>query len=252
MSGASAPASVSFLGFVFACRPADALIDQICDMARASRFTYVVTPNVDHVITLDKTRDDPAGQAVRSAYAAADLTICDSRILLKLAKLSGHELTLLAGSDLTCILLDERIPAGSSVAVIGGTTDQLTFLQGRRPDLMFRQHIPPMGVRRNVAAQDAIADFVEQAACDYVFFTIGAPQSEIVAHRIAARGRARGVALCVGASIEFITGAKRRAPLWMQRASLEWAYRLGSEPRRLWRRYLVEGPRIFAIWRRQR
>ena len=85
-----------------------------------------------------------------------------------------------------------------------------------------------------------------------LFFAIGAPQSEIVFAEILERGQARGVALCIGASLEFLTGAKTRAPLWMQRAGLEWLFRLGTEPRRLWRRYLVEGPKIFGIWRRWR
>jgi N-acetylglucosaminyldiphosphoundecaprenol N-acetyl-beta-D-mannosaminyltransferase len=56
------------------------------------------------------------------------------------------------------------------------------------------------------------------------------------------------VGLCIGASVEFLSGAKRRAPRWMQRAGLEWLYRLLSEPRRLWRRYLVKGPRVFKLW----
>jgi UDP-N-acetyl-D-mannosaminuronic acid transferase (WecB/TagA/CpsF family) len=59
---------------------------------------------------------------------------------------------------------------------------------------------------------------------------------------------ATGVGLCIGASLEFLTGAKRRAPLWLQRLGLEWLFRLLTEPRRLWRRYLVEGPRIFVLW----
>jgi exopolysaccharide biosynthesis WecB/TagA/CpsF family protein len=109
-----------------------------------------------------------------------------------------------------------------------------------------------MGVRDNAGLQDEIADFVEREAPDITFLAIGAPQSELVAHRLAKRGRARGVALCIGASIEFLSGVRRRAPHWMQRAGLEWAFRLLSEPRRLWRRYVVEGPRIFIIWYRWR
>jgi exopolysaccharide biosynthesis WecB/TagA/CpsF family protein len=56
----------------------------------------------------------------------------------------------------------------------------------------------------------------------------------------------------MGASIVLLRGAGRPAPRWMQRAGLEWAFRLLSEPRRLWRRYIVEGPRIFVIWYRWR
>ncbi|HEU4820333.1 MAG TPA: WecB/TagA/CpsF family glycosyltransferase, partial [Qipengyuania sp.] len=97
--------------------------------------------------------------------------------------------------------------------------------------------------------------FVERTQAQLVLFAIGAPQSEIVAHAIARRGRAGGVGLCIGASVEFLSGAKRRAPSWMQRAGLEWLFRLVSEPGRLWRRYLLRGPRIFRLWwaaRRQR
>jgi exopolysaccharide biosynthesis WecB/TagA/CpsF family protein len=60
------------------------------------------------------------------------------------------------------------------------------------------------------------------------------------------RGRARGLALCVGASLNFITGSERRAPQWMQQAGIEWLYRLLHNPRRLAGRYLIRGPRFFA------
>ena len=109
-----------------------------------------------------------------------------------------------------------------------------------------------MGVRDRPALQEEIACFVEREAPDFTFLAMGAPQSELVAQRLANRGKARGVALCIGASIEFLSGARRRAPRWTQRLGLEWAFRLLSEPRRLWRRYLVQGPRIFVIWYRWR
>jgi len=78
------------------------------------------------------------------------------------------------------------------------------------------------------------------------------PQQEILALRVAQAGGAVGVGLCIGASLDFLTGRKARAPLWMQKASLEWLHRLLSEPGRLWRRYLIEGPRIFRLTMRWR
>ena len=81
-----------------------------------------------------------------------------------------------------------------------------------------------------------------------IFSAIGAPQSELICALIRQRGEATGVGLCIGASLEFLTGAKRRAPRWMQKAGLEWLFRLANEPGRLWRRYLLEGPAIFWIW----
>ena len=102
------------------------------------------------------------------------------------------------------------------------------------------------------AAQQDIVEFVEGCPAGVYFFAIGSPQSEVVCAMVAERHRARGVGLCIGASLEFLTGAKSRAPRWMQRTGTEWLYRLASEPARLWRRYLVEGPQIFLIWWRWR
>jgi exopolysaccharide biosynthesis WecB/TagA/CpsF family protein len=73
------------------------------------------------------------------------------------------------------------------------------------------------------------------------------PQQEILAGHIADQPQARGVGLCIGASIDFLTGQQRRAPVWVQKAGLEWLYRLLSDPRRLASRYLIECPRIFFL-----
>ena len=73
--------------------------------------------------------------------------------------------------------------------------------------------------------------------------------------RIAEAGDATGCGLCIGASLDFITGRQRRAPRVVQRLGLEWAHRLASQPGRLWRRYLVDGPKIFRLarrWHRER
>ena len=67
-----------------------------------------------------------------------------------------------------------------------------------------------------------------------------------------ALGCKSGIALCVGASIDFLTGKSIRAPLWLQKMGLEWAYRLAREPMRLWRRYLVESPKVFRIFMAER
>ena len=61
------------------------------------------------------------------------------------------------------------------------------------------------------------------------------------------RGIARGMALCIGASVNFMTGVERRAPRWMQRIGAEWVYRLMHDPGRLAKRYLVRGPRVFWL-----
>lgn len=235
-----------FLAVSFDPLSAAAAAERIASLAGAPSFAYVVTPNVDHIVQLHRTGDE-----LSSCYEKSSLCLCDSRILSALARWSGIDLPVVAGSDLTRDLLTRGLPA-ATLAVVGGDEQLHRDVSTRFPQHRWHFHQPPMGVRRDPAARKSIADFVEAVQADVIFFAIGAPQSELVCGEILEAGRARGVALCIGASLEFLTGAKRRAPVWMQRASLEWLHRLLSEPRRLWRRYLVDGPRIFAIWWRWR
>ncbi len=252
--GHAAGATVPFLGLPIARLTLDQTVDAVLASADAARFSYVVTPNVDHVVRLDRLQraGDPLGAAFAAAYADAGLVLCDSRILQRLAKLSGIDLTLVPGSDLTRVLLADPRTRGRTVAIVGGSETLVVALREVAPGIAFTQLRPPMGVLRDPVAMAAIEAFVAEQRADVVLFAMGAPQSEIAAHRCRQAGRSRGIGLCIGASLEFVISEKRRAPVWMQRLGMEWAFRLGSEPRRLWRRYLVEGPRIFAIWARQR
>ena len=234
-----------FLGLDFDRFDQEAAVEHIVTLMTEPRFSYVVTPNVDHIVQL--SRQSGVGE-LQSAYRQAALCLCDSRILQGLAKYSKVDLPLVTGSDLTVRLLRDKRMATARIAVIGGDDELLDSVAQQLPRATFLHHVPPMGVRRNLAAQEAIAAFVESAHCGLALFAIGAPQSELICNLILRRGRATGVALCIGASLEFMIGAKQRAPAWMQRIGAEWLFRLLSEPRRLWRRYLWEGPRIFRLW----
>ncbi|MFN3616165.1 MAG: WecB/TagA/CpsF family glycosyltransferase, partial [Rubrimonas sp.] len=108
----------------------------------------------------------------------------------------------------------------------------------------------------NVGTDETTVTAVEASGAQVTLLAVGSPQQELLAAALAENGRAGGVGLCIGAGLEFLVGAKKRAPDFMQRMGLEWAFRLMSEPRRLWRRYLVDGIRIFPIfvaeWSRMR
>jgi exopolysaccharide biosynthesis WecB/TagA/CpsF family protein len=71
---------------------------------------------------------------------------------------------------------------------------------------------------------------------------MGPPRSEILCRRIAARGGATGLGLCIGSSIGVVSREMEPAPDWMERSGLVWLHRLAREPRRLWKRYLVHAP----------
>lgn len=237
----------SFLGIDFDCGTYEHVARVIDQLSRGDKFTYIVTPNVDHLLMLHPREASAVSDRFQHAYDAARLTLCDSRIVQRLARLHGVTLDLITGSDLTAYLFDTGHLSGRKVAIIGGDTDMVPELNTRYPGIDIVQHQPPMGVLKS---QDATADiirFIEQERAHFVLFAIGAPQSEIIAHQCRVAGKSVGVGLCIGASIEFILGRKQRAPFWMQRLSLEWAFRLYQEPARLWRRYLLTGPRIFWL-----
>ena len=96
------------------------------------------------------------------------------------------------------------------------------------------------------ARRREVIDDIRRAAPDLVIVGLGAPKQELWIDASAPLLRP-AVLLGVGASIDFLAGAARRAPRWMSAAGLEWAYRLVHEPRRLWRRYLVRDPKFLVI-----
>ena len=116
-----------------------------------------------------------------------------------------------------------------------------------------RHYNPPMGFAKDLDAVEECLQFIEsQSPFRFCFLAVGSPQQESLAALLQARGIARGMALCVGASMNFITGREKRAPQWMQQFALEWLFRLVQDPQRLAGRYLVRGPRFFGHLRRAR
>ena len=205
-------------------------------------FKYVVTPNVHHMV---KLLEDSA--TIQPLYERAWRVFCDSRVLSRLAWFSGLRLPVITGSDLTALLILRAAEQRLKVALIGPTAAACAALRNRYPNLNSEFHTPPMGFINSEHEVQKCIDFVIKAQAPLVFLAVGMPQQEILAGRIADRPEARGVGLCIGASIDFLTGKQHRAPLWVQKAGFEWMHRLLSDPRRLARRYLVECPRIFYL-----
>jgi N-acetylglucosaminyldiphosphoundecaprenol N-acetyl-beta-D-mannosaminyltransferase len=211
-------------------------------------YGFVVTPNVDHLIRFHEDA------AFRALYESAAYVLLDSRFASRLLRLfKGLRLRVCPGADLTACLLTRVVRPADRIVVVGGTPDQTQRLvQAYRLENV-RHHNPPMGFIDQPPALEECLEFIEHASpFRFCFLAVGSPQQERVAELLQRRAKARGLALCVGASINFLTGTEQRAPLYMQRAGLEWLYRLLRNPTRLASRYLVRGPRIFLHLRRAR
>jgi exopolysaccharide biosynthesis WecB/TagA/CpsF family protein len=206
------------------------------------RYGFVVTPNVDHLIRL---HDDAS---FRDIYREASFILLDSRVAAAILRLSkAVRFPVCPGSDLTAALFSSVIHSSDRIIMIGGSAEQARTLAQRYGLADLRHYEPPMGFIRDHEAVERCLRFVEGASpFRFCFLAVGSPQQEIVARELGRRGHARGLALCVGASLNFLTDVERRAPRWVQRTGLEWLYRLLRAPRRLAYRYLVRGPRFFA------
>jgi exopolysaccharide biosynthesis WecB/TagA/CpsF family protein len=212
----------------------------------SERYGYVVTPNVDHFI---RYYDEPR---FRKAYADAAFVLLDSRFISYLLRLTrGIRARVCTGSDLSAQLIAKVLRPNDRVVVVGGSAEQVAEL-ARIHSIDNLHHLnPPMGFINDAAAVEQAMAFVEQhSPFRFCLLAVGCPQQEFLAQQIGMRGKARGLALCIGASINFLTGQERRAPAFMQRLGLEWLFRLLQNPRRLAGRYLVRGPRIFGVLRR--
>ncbi|MFD1952560.1 WecB/TagA/CpsF family glycosyltransferase [Sphingomonas arantia] len=236
--------TANFMDFRFQLGTQDGIMGQIAARAPDDAFAYVVTPNVDHVVRIQHLRSD-----LWPAYRHAWMTLCDSRILARLAARTGLRLPVMPGSDLTSALFGTVIAPDDRIAILGGDAATVDDLCARYGLTNVFHHVPSMGFIESPADAARAVDFLVATRARYSFLAVGSPQQEMIAYRVAKLGLAIGIGFCVGASLDFLTGRQRRAPRAMQKVALEWLFRLLSNPRRLWRRYLVDGPLILHVYR---
>lgn len=200
---------------------------------------YVVTPNVDHIVKLERQ------PAFRAAYQDAAMVVADGWPVVSAARWLGKPLPeTVPGSDLVPDLLAYMadnasqpltvylLGAGPGVAERAAACIEQSYDQVR----VVGCYSPPFGFEKDAAECDAICQRVAASGADLLVLGLGAPKQELWVHHHASRLPVK-VALCVGATIDFLAGEKPRAPDWVRKARLEWCHRMLSEPRRLAKRY---------------
>ncbi len=241
--GARCVRKIEFLGAHFDALDQDTALDVVA--ARASiglPFAYVATPNVDHVVGLAR---EPARAPL---YERAWLVLNDSRVLAALARRVGLRLPVATGADLAEHLFERVIDPNEPIVIIGGDKRRVAAFRRRYRLTALRWHPAPANLKHDPVAIAQAAAFAAAQQARFTFICVGAPQQELVAYAVAQRGDAVGVGLCCGAALDFLSGHTKRAPRWMRARGLEWLYRVAREPTRLWRRYFVEGPKVFALF----
>jgi exopolysaccharide biosynthesis WecB/TagA/CpsF family protein len=205
-------------------------------------FGYMVTPNADHFTRL---HCDPV---LAEIYRRALLRLLDSRVVGRFGRLLGLNMPRVApGSDVTSRLLRQHIRRDEPITIVGMRTAHVARLARRHGLTSLTHYNPPMDFDQDPAALEAAVAFVLTNPSRFVFLAVGSPRQERLAAAIAASGEATGTGLCIGASLEFLAGVRRRAPSVMQLAGLEWLFRFLAQPRRLYRRYIIDSPLVFRL-----
>lgn len=212
--------------------------------ARMPESRYVCVSNV-HV-----TMEAYDSAEFRAVVNGADLVTPDGMPLVWALRLLGvAEATRVYGPTLTVHVLERAATAEIPVGFYGSSPEVLARMLDacRRRFAGLRvayAHAPPF--RQLTAEEDAaVVREISSSGARILFVGLGCPKQErwMASHR----GSVRAAMLGVGAAFDFLAGTKPQAPAWMQRAGLEWLFRLGTEPRRLWRRYVYHNPRFVAL-----
>ncbi len=200
---------------------------------------WLVTPN------LDILRQIRASAEVRDLVADASLVVADGMPLVWAAALAGRPLPArVPGSTLIYALSEEASRRNASVFLLGGAAGAAEgaadVLSLRFPGLQVAgTYCPPFGFENDENEIDRIAEMVVRAEPDLVFVGLGFPKQERLVSTLR-RVAPRTYFLGVGVTFSFVSGEVSRAPRWLQRLGLEWVHRLVQEPRRLFKRYVVD------------
>lgn len=222
------------LGVAFDLVDMEAAVGHCLARARtcAHETRTVVTANAAHLVTLRRNL------ALAVACRAANLVVADGMAVVWALRLAGYKVPeRVAGIDLMTRLLKAAAEEQLPVYLLGGKPAVVEALVER----LRAEHVPIAGRHDGYFAPSqnaAIVDEIRASGARMLFVGLGSPLQEIWCERHR-EGFGVPVVMGVGGSFDVLTGRIRRAPRPLQRAGLEWAWRLAMEPRRLWRRYLT-------------
>lgn len=237
--------AIGMFGLKFIAVTLNEAASLVVQAAILRKRSLVVTPNVDHIVMLQTDRP------MFEIYRNADFVFADGMPLVWMSKFLP-QLTLpmrVTGADLlpkVCGLAQER---KLKVLFMGGqqgvAAKAAQKLRGIYPNLdIVGTYCPPFGFEHDPEETARMIGYCNLLKPDLLFLGVGAPKQEKWAaahlHQLDV-----GPVLCVGAAFDFAAGTATRAPLVLQKLGLEWCWRLSQEPKRLWRRYVIQDSKFF-------
>ena len=232
---------VDIVNYYDACR-------LIFKAAHQNSGAYVCVSNVHMCM---ETFDDPGFKKVVNA---ADLVVPDGKPIVWSQILLGEKkASQVRGSDLLIKICKEAEKSDIPIGLYGGTEASLqnfiAFLKIKFPKLNIPFAVSPPFRNLLREEDETYTKMINNSGIKILFIGIGCPKQEkwMAAHK----DRLTCVMVGVGAAFDFFSGQKKHAPRWMQHTGLEWVFRLFSDPKRLWKRYLKHNPRFLYYFLKQ-
>ena len=222
---------VPYLGIECHDMPMENVIEYLLREGKGKLCT-VVTPNVDHILRLNRNDSIEFHQA----YSKATLILNDSKVVKFISDVFKLGVkNVVPGSDLVEQIL--ATVSGYDVLLIGPDKSSIEILEDKYPTNRYTVTSPAHGFYSNSKTVERIIDMAIDTKYDLVLFCLGSPVSEYLMSAMNEK-RTSGVAICCGASIDFIVGKQLRAPIYLRSLGLEWVFRACKHPVRLGPRYL--------------
>lgn len=226
-------------------------LDAIDSLIKEDNCSYVVTPNVDHIVQLEKDEE------LKRVYENASLILTDGKPLIWISKWYKTPIKeKISGSDLfprVCQLAANKNYTMYLLGAAEGVADTAARnLMKKYPGLnIVGTYSPPFGFEKNEQEMNKIKTQIQDVHPDILIVGLGCPKQEKFMYY---HCKELGVPISfgLGASIDFEAGNIKRAPKWMSNHGLEWLYRFSKEPKRLFKRYFVDDLKIISVARKYR
>lgn len=226
-------------------------LNEIDKLIQKKKCSYVVTPNVDHIVRLEKDEE------LQKVYKNASLVLIDGKPLIWISKWYKTPIKeKISGSDLFPRVCQLAANKNYTIYLLGaaeGVADTAARnLMKKYPGLnIVGTYSPPFGFEKNEQEMNKIKTQIQDVHPDILIVGLGCPKQEKFMYY---HCKELGVPISfgLGASIDFEAGNIKRAPKWMSNHGLEWLYRFSKEPKRLFKRYFVDDIKIIQVARKYR
>lgn len=216
---------------------------------QSSGYHYVVTPNTDIIV---KMQDD---EELKHICDNADLILTDGQVVVKLSRKLGTPIKeRVCMTDFVWDVCDLANEKGYKIFLFGGKADVLKKatdnIKGRYPELnIVDSYSPQFGFEDNEEQLGEANKRIAESGADILIVFLGCPKQEKFIYHNKDKYKVP-ISFTMGGCVDFLAGEVKRAPLWMQKAGLEWFYRFMQEPRRMFKRYFIDDMRIFSLARK--